>query len=123
MRLNNPLKEEWLQTKNALWLKQWMFKQNQLPAIHIWFKKHTANIVLIFCLIVGTFVITRMLLRADFILQMRGVSQQAYKEGTKISCEKLKGKLQEQVTLKTCMEFYFGKDPDRIGKALRAGKL
>ncbi len=123
MNLNHPLKEEYLQLKSAVWLKAWLFKQNQVPAIQNWFEKHIANIILIFCLIVGTFVITRMLLRTDFILQMRGVSQHAYEEGAKVSCEKLKIELQKQVTLKTCLEFYFGKDPNRVGKALKAGKL
>lgn len=109
MNLNHLLKEEYLQLKSAVWLKAWLFKQNQAPAIQNWFEKHIANIILIFCLIVGTFVITRILLRTDFILQMRGVSQHAYEEGAKISCEKLKIELQKQVTLKTCMEFYLVK--------------
>jgi hypothetical protein len=127
MRLNHPLKEEYLQLKSAISLRVWLFKQNQLPAIGKWMDKHSQTAVIATCLVAGGFCAGLIASENEMISRSESVRLDGMSDGAKLAEYDFKGAIKREMfkaeKVAYCMGFWFKEDTDFVGKALQAVKV
>lgn len=123
MKLNHPFTEQRIQLTSAISLRCWQFKQNQLPRIGAWFNRHANKFVIATCLIAGGFVAGQLASEQEMIARANDIHAASYKDGFRTGMAARKEELAKEVTVKTCMNWYFSGDPTRVGRALKTGVM
>jgi len=123
MRLNHPLKEEYLQLKSAISLRVWLFKQNQLPAIDKWMDKHSQTAVIATCLVAGGFCAGLIASENEMISRSESVRLDGMSDGAKLAEYDFKGVIKREMfkaeKVQMCLGYYFNDDPERVATAIQ----